>query len=375
MNDSTSDLAGMLSRCQSGIAAIFRQAATCSERAGALADLLRQLAPLAAWTACSLRGDGTICLAIRPDGDAVDSEQKLLFQSQLSCLDPLASEVRRLPAETLTGHQVLVSAIHDQESPRGYLAIGLPIETAETAAARAEALLTAAAPAAALCCKLEALQREQAELSRFALLGQAFVGLAHELNNALNLMMLQTSVVQMRVDQQVRQDLAAIRQHGTQAAGLLRSLQHVVQERREKSYAVDLNSVLAEVLEEEVELRRRVSPRLSESVPSIASTQSAVKQFVRLLLEGVCACTQATVTAATGEQEGGAALRLTIADPPADLGAESAPPAAEAILWRNLDEVGRQAGQSLLRQLGGALTLERASDGALALHIVWIQSA
>jgi phosphoglycerate-specific signal transduction histidine kinase len=221
---------------------------------------------------------------------------------------------------------------------------------------------------AALRTRCEALQREQAELARFALIGQAFLGLAHELNNALNSMMLQTSVVQMRVDEQSRQELAAIRQHGAQAAGMVRTLQQLVQERREKSYSVDLNSVLSEILEEEPELHRRIAAQLSPKAPQIHSTRSAVKQLVRLLLEGVCAGTQATVKATTDTEDGGAVLSLMIA------GAEGEATNAEELLWRSLDEVGRLAGPSLLRQLGGVLTVERSGD-ALILHIVWRQSA
>jgi len=221
---------------------------------------------------------------------------------------------------------------------------------------------------AALRARCETLQREQAELARFALIGQAFIGLTHELNNALNSMMLQTSVVQMRVDEQGRQELAAIRQHGAQAAGLVRTLQHAVQERREKSYAVDLNSVLGEILEEESALSCSVSPVLSQKAPIIHSTRSAVKQLIRLLLEGVCAGKHAKVTAATGEQDGGAVLSLTLTGPQ---GEEST---VEVLLWQNLDEVGRLAGQSLLRQLGGTLTAER-TDNERILRITWRQAS
>jgi phosphoglycerate-specific signal transduction histidine kinase len=221
---------------------------------------------------------------------------------------------------------------------------------------------------AAILARCEALKREQVELARFALVGQAFIGLAHELNNALNSMMLQTSVVQLRVDEQARHELEAIRHHGAQAAHLLRSLQFVVQERREKSYNVDLNSILAEALEEEADLRRRVSPRLSPKGPQIQSTRSAVKQLVHLLLKGVCAGTNATVKAVTGEQDDCAALWLTLA-------AEDDASTVEALLWQNLDEIGRLAGQSLLRQLGGVLTAERGGDGVVILRIVWARSA
>ncbi len=109
---------------------------------------------------------------------------------------------------------MLAAAIHEDGGPRGFLLIGLTGDTAAEEVACAEALLAVCAPTVALCGALETVRDEQAELARFALVGQAFVGLAHELNNALNSMMLQTSVVQMRVDQQARSDLAAIRQHG-----------------------------------------------------------------------------------------------------------------------------------------------------------------
>lgn len=220
---------------------------------------------------------------------------------------------------------------------------------------------------AALRARCEALHREQAELARFALIGQAFIGLTHELNNALNSMMLQTSVVQMRVDEQGRHELAAIRQHGAQAAGLVRTLQHAVQERREKSYAVDLSSVLSEILEEETELRRRVAPARLGKAPGIHSTHSTVKQLVRLLLEGICAGTQAMVQAATGEQDGGTFLSLTLS------GAQGEDSTVETLLWQHLDEVGRLAGQSLLRQLGGTLTAQRR-DNAMGLRVDWRQA-
>jgi signal transduction histidine kinase len=368
MNGSLSDLAGILDRCQTSIAAILRQSVAAAQRADALADLLRELLPQTSLTACLLRDEGGVCLTIRPGSERLGSEHELLMRSQLSSLNPVAPGVQKLRAEALPGLHLLAASIHEEESTRGFLVMGLPAEAGAEDVARAEAVLTAAAPAVALRWMLESVQHERAELARFALIGQAFTGLAHELNNALNSMMLQTSVVQLRVDPQVRQELAAIRQHGVQAAALVRSLQHVVQERREQSYDVELNSVLREVLDEETKLRRRFVPRLEANVPRIHSIRSAVKQLIRLLLEGVCAATKATVKAATSEQDGGAALTLTIA---ADSDTEGDPPTAETLLWQNLDEVGRQAGQSLLRQLGGTLTTEPAKGGTLILRVVW----
>jgi phosphoglycerate-specific signal transduction histidine kinase len=235
---------------------------------------------------------------------------------------------------------------------------------------RAEAVLAVCAPAVALRWALESARSERRELARFALVGQAFAGLAHELNNALNSMMLQTSVVQLRVDQETRQDLAAIRQHGAQAAGLVRSLQHIVMERREQFYPVDLGGVLTELLEDDAELRRRVHLELSGEVPAIPSTQSTVKQLVQILLEGVLAGTKSTVVVRTEKQNESAALTLTLAEAAAQM-ADGDPSPLDALLWQNLDEVGRQAGQSLLRQLGGTPEVEPRAEGGVTLRFRW----
>jgi signal transduction histidine kinase len=372
MNDSLSELAGVLDRCQTGIAAVIRPPVSLPQWAAGLADLLLELLPQASLAACHLRGEGSDGWTIRPGGDALRSEIKRLVPSHLSSLNPLAPGVQKLPAEALPGLHLLATAIHENERPMGFLVVGLPSEVGVADRGRTQAVLTVAAPTAALRWLLAALRREQAELARFALVGQAFAGLGHGLNNALNSMLLQTSVVQLRVDPQLRQELAVIRQHGTQAASLVRSLQHVVLERREKSYAVDLDSVLAEVLEEEADLSRRLSvtPTTGETLVSpslrIQSTRSAVK-----LLVGVCAATNTTVKVATGETDGGPTLSLTIADAAADIGSAGDPAAAETFLWQNLDEVSRHAGQSLLRQLGSTLTAERVDGGTLLLRVVW----
>jgi signal transduction histidine kinase len=372
MQTSLSDFPGILDRCQTGITAIFRQSAALPKRANGLADLLRELLPETALTACQLGCDSQVCLAIRSRNKQFDSSQEGMLQSQLSSLDPLVSRVLQLPAAALAGLHGLASAIHEGERAWGFLVIALSDEAAAEERAQAEAVLTAAAPAVALRWMLEALQRERAELTRFALVGQAFAGLAHDLNNALNSMMLQTSVVQLRVDPQVRQELMAIRQHGAQAAGLVRSLQHVVQERREQSSEIDLNSVLTELLGEEPELHRRLVLRLGAESPRIHSTRIAVKQLLRLLLEGVCAATKAALCVETTFRDGGAILELRIPSATADLDSESGQAAAvETLLWQNLDEIGRQAGQSLLRQLGGVVTIEREQNGTLHLHVVW----
>jgi hypothetical protein len=361
------DLAELVEQCQSGIVEILGRSTASAERAGALADLLRQLCPQAARTACWLNSDGTPHLALRPQSAA--GEEEKLLQALLSTFDPLAKRVYELPAQTCPGLQVLAASIHEIEWPRGFLVLGLPDSTAE-ATVHARTLLTVAAGTMARCLELEGLRRERAELASFALLGQAFAGLAHDLNNALNSIMLQASVVQLRVEEQTRQELAVIRQHGVQAAALVRSLQQIVQERREQSYPVDLNDVLRQLLAEEPELCRHVSSHLTDETLRLQGTRSAVKQLLSLLLEGACTGTNAAVSVATAKGKEGAALSLTLTGV-TDAGAEDGQVFADKLLWQNLDEVGRKAGQSLLRQLGGALTTERTGEGIRVLRVVW----
>src|SRR5579864_6032859 len=186
MTGSSGDLASLLSRCQTGIASLLRQSATRPKRAEALAELLREAVPQAVRTACMLTGEGATCFAIRSGGDRAGSDNEQLLSSQLSRLDPLAADVQRLPAETLSDVLLLASAVHAGDRPRGFLIIGLPAQANKEDVVRAEAVLTAAAPVLALDWMLQALQSEQTELARFALVGQAFIGLTHELNNALN---------------------------------------------------------------------------------------------------------------------------------------------------------------------------------------------
>ena len=366
MNASPSDLVDLLLRCQAGIVDCFRQVSPRAERAGRLAELLLDLCPRAPLTACRLGGDETGCLAIRPER-TLDAEQEERLRARLASLDPLASGVQTLSSPRLPGIRLLAAAIHEADRPRGFLVIGLPAEEEEIA--QAVMLLSACAPAVAVRWALERARGEQDELARFALVGQAFSGLAHEMNNALNSMMLQTSVVQLRVDEETRHELAAIRQHGAQAAGLVRSLQHVVMERRQQSYPVDLHGVLVEVLEDDAALRRRIALQRSEAAPPISSTRSAVKQLVRLLLEGVLAGTKSSIAVRTEMQDEDAALTLTLAEESVEMADGDSSP-LDALLWQNLDEVGRQAGRSLLRQLGGTPEVEAREDG-LTLRFRW----
>lgn len=367
MNGSLADLAGLLGRGQASIITCFRETSSRPRRAGRLAELLLELCPGARLSACLLGPLESRCLAVRPEG-TLESGQAKRLREKLASLEAVADGVQTF-APPLSGLHGLAAAIHDENRARGFLVLCLPEDDAESIA-RAEVLLAALAPTAAARGALEQARGERTELARFALVGQAFAGLAHELNNALNSMMLQASVVQLRVDEQTRRDLSAVRQQGVQAAGLVRSLQHVVLERREQSYPVPLNQVLAAILEDDAALGPRLTVQRGEKVPPLTGTSSSVKQLVQLLLAGALAGTQTSVAVRTETRDGAAALILTLAESPPPMG-EGDPSPLDVLLWQNLDEVGRQAGQSLLRQLGGTAEVEVPAEGGVSLCFRW----
>jgi hypothetical protein len=88
-------------------------------------------------------------------------------------------------------------------------------------------------------------------------------------------------------------------------------------------------------------------------------------------LEGVLSGTKSAVRVRTEKQGDRAALNMEIAETSAATTEEEGPEFADAILWQNLDEVARQAGQSLLRQLDGVLEVKPRLQGGVMLRVTW----
>lgn len=370
MTDTGLALAARLARCREGVASIVRESPVGQERADRFAGLLGQLVPRAEFTACLLNEAGSTPYAFRSQIGTNDSSQKSTLQSVLSSLDLSTQVVEMLPDDVLLGWRAFVSAIRCEDRPRGYLALGFSGSPGLEEVEEAVAVLAEASAAASLCATVQSLRSERDERRHFALLGQAFVGLSHELNNALNNMMLQTAVVQLQTGEQALAELSAIRQHGARAAGLLRSLHSAAHERQEEFYPVSANSVLAEILDEDGRFNGRVVPRFDPDAPPIRGTRATVQQLLVLIFEGVCSATREVVAARIARHEGGGTLTLALANveeiDPAD-----ETPLLEALVWRNLDEIGVHAGKSLLRQLRCDASVERIGDNQFQIHLVW----
>jgi hypothetical protein len=370
MRSTRSTFASLLDRCRKGVASIVQSFPDCVERADRLADLLGQLSPHAACTVCLLHEGGTSRYAFRSPTGANDSDKKTLIQSRLASFCSSMDGVEALTGEAVPEHLVLVAAIRFDDKPRGFLAIAFSGFVAEEERKEAEALLSVAASTAGLSGTLLALRRSAEEQKDFTLLGLAFLGATHEINNALNNMMLQTSVVQLQTGDRASAELAAIRQHGARAAGLLRSIHHAANKRQEEFYLVDLNAVIVELLEENPGLYERVQSRSPLQGVFVRGTHALVRHLIALVLEGVNAASKDVVEASLHRNEEGVALTLTftVFDKNDD---ECEALSFDSIVWSKLDEIGVYAGKSLLRQLGCTATAEGFDSNKVLVRMIW----
>ena len=211
----------------------------------------------------------------------------------------------------------------------------------------------------------EAAERERDEFAGFALAGQAAVGLAHELNNLLNTVVLQASVLQLQVDAKFHPALDIIRRQANQSTGLLRTLAQVSSERAKSYYPVDLNRAIQELLGEQPALAARVHWVASgQPLPCLRGVYSAVKQMVRLLLSAAAGDTLSALRVRTCGENGDVQLLI-------ESGESLTAPIDGAVLWGRLGDLEQLAGQSLLRQLDGTLRVAPRAGGGFLLRITW----
>ena len=211
----------------------------------------------------------------------------------------------------------------------------------------------------------EAAERERDEFAGFALAGQAAAGLAHELNNLLNTVVLQASVLQLQVAEQFHPALEVIRKQANLCTGLLRVLAQVSGERAKNFYPVDLNRVVQEVLTQQPALAKRVVwVPAAQPLAHFRGFYSAAKQVIRLLLLAASANGSSALRVRTcGEKE---RVQLLIEN---EEGVDQA--ADSASLWGRLGELEQLAGQSLLRQLDGEMRVTSRTQGGFLLSVTW----
>ncbi len=252
------------------LAECFRHEQDDGARARSLAGLLRGSAGPARWAACRI-GAG---VAVLP-ATAADEASRLL----------------RAHAD---GRQhdgaAFAAAFSSELGVDGALAVALPAGTSPELAGAVESLLALAAPLVGLHLQAEARRREERDaLADAVVVGDAALGLSHELNNHLNTMMLQASVVQMQVDESLGEELAVIRREGSAIAARLRLLQEFRERSRREASPVALDTLLRRAAATVPALDGRVRWELADGLPPVVGSPPALLRLLagclRLLAE------------------------------------------------------------------------------------------
>jgi hypothetical protein len=365
------DLASSRARCRQAVDRLMGRPPGAGDWAAEAAEALLGLAPGLRLALCRRTDGAAPVTAVRAsDGSAPpdDSEALALEAGRLEGMDGAAQPSPALGA--VFGLRCLAACLRDGRGPWGLLAVGAARDAKPDALELARTLLTECAGALANRRRLEDALRERDELAGFALAGQATTGLAHELNNLLNGVVLQASVLQLEVDEKLHAPLDVIRRQAAQATGLLRPLGLVSAERARGFYPVDLAHVIHDLLLGDAALAARVhfTPP-ADALPPIRGATSAVKQLLRLLLSAASSESPLRMHTAAA----GAVVQLVVqgSDSSARGKEGQPPPTAETVVWARLGDLERAAGQSLLRQLGGEMRVEADPGGGFVLTVCW----
>jgi signal transduction histidine kinase len=263
----------------------------------------------------------------------------------------------------------------------GFLLLAQPRGTPADWIAVSGALLLGTARTLALLLQLERETRRRQELQQqwdeaadLLLLGEAASGLTHEINNCLNSILLQASVVQMRASPELREELSTIRHHGRQAAALLHPLQQARQRQRERAQPVDLNQSVREVVAAEPDGPRLFRLELAPGLLPVQARRDGVRALVRWLLH--------TAQSRQPPAAGPVSVRTWGDDARALLAVEDAGPAVPEPVAEHLfaeaegllDQprlLERLAGQSLLHQFGATLQAQARAEGGVTLTVEW----
>jgi signal transduction histidine kinase len=374
MNAPYSDLLAALARCRRAADELIGRPPPAAEWSGQAADALLGLTPALRLALCH-RPDAEPPTVVRSPDGAVAQPPHLAaaLRSEMFRLQGLDGAAHLSPAlGAMFGLPCLAVRVPDGQGTWAFLAAGTVKGALDEDMVMVKAVMSAYADALAVRRRLEAAERERDECAGFALAGQAVTGLAHEMNNVLNSVVLQSSVLQIQLDEKFHASLDVIRRQTLQATNLLLPLGRVSAERARAFYPVDLNRVVTDLLASDPALAARVRFAPSaQPIPSIRGAFSAIKQLIRLLLAAASADSASRLTAHTAGDDAG--VQFIVDAPPiseADEGAADVS-TAESIMWARLDDLERLAGQSLLRQLSGELQVAARPEGGFTLRLGW----
>jgi len=359
--------------CQ-GVRRIRRDGDT-ADRAMEIAALLRQVTPTAKFAACRLDAQPRPNLAVKHE-EAVGHNGAFLEQlrRQLGDFDTAQSAVVSFPLRYgETELTVLVAPVAHISRCHGFLVLGLAADMPEARRRDLNIFLDLAAELVRPYLELDNVQRvltatteAHRESADLVLVSDALGGIVHDLNNSLNSMMLQASLVQLKAAESLREDIAVIRHEGGQAAERLAVLQQFRELSRQSRSTTDLNTMVRDVLAADGEKLGHIQHALADRPLTLSTNTGALKRLIALLLRiASSAGRDAEIGVTTIEQNQRVQLVIEV-KPGRRLDGETPAESSSVV-----GQIERLAAQSLARLTGAELTISVEPGTGGSLSAVW----
>jgi signal transduction histidine kinase len=218
--------------------------------------------------------------------------------------------------------------------------------------------------------RLRELEEENEALEHLASAGELAGVMAHEFSDFLNMILLQVAVLEYRLPESERADLAEVRRHGNRASELVGLFQQYRKTQPRPRASIDLAELVRGVVER---LRRdmadtvgEVDLELAEGVPPVRGVVPDVRRLVRFLVANAirAASHRGRVVVATESADGAARLRVED-DGPAVSESQIGHLFSLGSKREGVEALEMAACRSLARRLRGRLSAEARPEGGV----------
>jgi signal transduction histidine kinase len=363
MTTSASDCWTRIDEAGTAITAVFARPEEAARRAMQLAEVVRGLWPMAAFSACVLRDrHQTEVVVLDQNGQA---RPDLAEQFLATCIGKL------LPSEiSLSDRRFIVEPAAHGDRAFGALALSAESERRDPGPAD-RAVLSACGQYVALHRALEEREREVESLrlqlveeTALSAIGEMAGPVVHEFNNLLNTILLQIAVMEQKVDASLLPDLHTIRRQGAGVIALVKRWQQCRRRPAEAQPVLDVNAFIEEIATADPAVTTMLAPHL----PALRGTASDFRRLICFLVKNARAVSD---NAVVRTESAGDAVVLRVEDSGPAVPPEMLPrlfqPLGEGRTGTNLLELA--ACGTLVRRFQGKLKAENRPTGGLAVIV------
>jgi signal transduction histidine kinase len=350
---------------------------TAEELAASVVSVLRMMAP-SALCACQLTGEPRPALAWNAASAPPSPKLEDWLRKGFAGLDPTAPGPLRAPfLDERLQSSCRAAAITEAGTAEGFLLIAFR-PTVSASLELTTMLLVDAAKMLALRLRLEAEERRCSQLKdRLGAredLAEAASYIAHEFNNCLNGILLQTSILHVRASPQFEEEVGVIRAQGRQAAALLRPLQQNLRDHSDRLGRVSLNAAVSEAAAYGDGAGRSPRLDLAPDLPPVMATAEGLRRLVGWLLRVAWSRqprAAGELTVRTWSEKRGVMLSVSDGGPPIPEPVMDSLFNPKEGLFEQSTALQGWATRSRLRQFGARLHAESRPEGGMTFTVEW----